>query len=222
MTSVLVPAGRQHVLLAKQAATLSAVSNGRFRLGVGIGGRPDDWLAIGAEPRRRGRVLDDLIATCRTVWAGQPVDSVGGPIGPAPINLSLVLGGYSEPAFRRAGRLADALLVGPMPPDFVGQAYAVAKQAASEAGRPAPTLYAARYTALGDDVEADAERNMASYYGFGGPPAVERVTSNLLRTPHAVKDTLAALEQLGVAEVCLWSATTAPDQVDRIADAALG
>jgi alkanesulfonate monooxygenase SsuD/methylene tetrahydromethanopterin reductase-like flavin-dependent oxidoreductase (luciferase family) len=221
MTSVLVPAGRQHVLLAKQAATLSAVSNGRFRLGVGIGGRDDDWVAIGADPRRRGRVLDDLVATCRAVWAGESIESIGRPVGPAPIDISLVLGGYSEPAFRRAGRLADALLVGPMPPDFAGRAYSVASHAAEEAGRPAPKFYAARYVALGDDVAADAERNLADYYGFGGRPAVERVTGSLLRTPEAVKDTLAALEQLGADEMCLWAASATPDQVDRIADAAL-
>jgi alkanesulfonate monooxygenase SsuD/methylene tetrahydromethanopterin reductase-like flavin-dependent oxidoreductase (luciferase family) len=222
MTSVLVPAGRQHVLLAKQAATLAAVSNGRFRLGVGIGGRDDDWTAIGAEPKRRGRVLEDLIATCRTAWAGKAPDGVDGAVVPGPIEIPLVLGGYSEPAWRRAGRLADAFLAGPMPPEFVGHASAVVRQAADEAGRPAPTLYAARYVAMGDDVAAEADRNMASYYGFGGPTTVERVTGALLRTPKAVTDTLAALEPLGVAEVCLWSASASLDQIDRIAEVTLG
>jgi alkanesulfonate monooxygenase SsuD/methylene tetrahydromethanopterin reductase-like flavin-dependent oxidoreductase (luciferase family) len=221
MTSVLVPAGRQTVLLAKQAATLSAVSNGRFRLGVGIGGRDDDWTAINAEPRRRGRRLEDLIATCRRVWAGEAPDGLDRPVGPAPVDLQLVLGGYSEPAWRRAGRLADAFLAGPMPPDFVAHAYGVVKQAADEAGRPAPTLYAARYVALGDDVQAEAHRNLADYYGFGGSPAVERVTGNLLRTHDAVRETLAALDKTGAAEVCLWSATVSPDQIDRVADVAL-
>jgi alkanesulfonate monooxygenase SsuD/methylene tetrahydromethanopterin reductase-like flavin-dependent oxidoreductase (luciferase family) len=222
MTSVLVPAGRQAVLLAKQAATLSAVSNGRFRLGVGIGGREDDWRAIGAEPRRRGRVLEDLVATCRTVWAGEVIDGFDQPIGPAPVNLPLVLGGYSEPAWRRAGRLADALLMGPLPPDYVGHAHRVATKAAEEAGRPAPTLYAARYVALGVDIQAEADRTIAGYYAFTGPEGVARVAGNMLRTADAVRDTLAALEQVGVDEVCLWSATPSLDQVDRVADAALG
>jgi alkanesulfonate monooxygenase SsuD/methylene tetrahydromethanopterin reductase-like flavin-dependent oxidoreductase (luciferase family) len=221
MTSVLVPAGRQHVLLAKQAATLAAVSNGRFRLGVGIGGRDDDWIALGAEPRRRGRVLEALIATCRTAWAGEAPDGVGAAVVPAPIEVPLVLGGYSEPAWRRAGRLGDAFLAGPLPPEVVGHAYAVVTEAAAEAGRPTPTLYAARYAALGDDVAAEADRNMASYYGFGGPATVERVLGAVLRTPQTIKDTLAALDQAGAAEVCLWSATRSLDHIDRVAEVAL-
>jgi alkanesulfonate monooxygenase SsuD/methylene tetrahydromethanopterin reductase-like flavin-dependent oxidoreductase (luciferase family) len=55
MTTVLVAPPRQAVLLAKQATTLQAVSGGRFCLGFGIGGRDDDWLALGEEPKHRGQ-----------------------------------------------------------------------------------------------------------------------------------------------------------------------
>jgi len=222
MTSVLVPAGRQTVLLAKQAATLNAVSNGRFRLGLGIGGRDDDWLALGVVPKNRGQVMEAAIVTCRKVWAGEPPDGVEHPVGPKPIDLPLVLGGYTEPAFRRAGRLADALLCGPMPPEVVGQAYEAAKQSAADAGRTAPALLAARYAALGDDAQEEADRNAASYYRFGGPQVVEAVAGSILRTPEAIKETLTALEQVGVEEVCLWASAAGMEQVDRIAEAALG
>ena len=221
MTSVLVFAGRQPALLAKQAATLSAVSNGRFRLGIGIGGRDDDWLALGAEPERRARQIEDAIAICRRVWAGEPLDRADTPIGPRPVDLPLVLGGYTEPAFRRAGRLADAVLFGPMPPEAVAHAYETVTTAAAEAGRKPPAFYAARYAAVGDDAQAEADRNAQSYYAFGGPQFVEAVAGSILRTPAAIKEALAALDGVGVDEVCLWPSAGGLDQIDRIADAAL-
>ncbi|CAN5605486.1 hypothetical protein BH18ACT1_BH18ACT1_10080 [soil metagenome] len=71
MTTVLVGPPRQAVLLAKQAATLSAVSGGRFRLGVGLGPRDDDWLALGADPSGKGARLDSTLETCLAVWRGE-------------------------------------------------------------------------------------------------------------------------------------------------------
>src|SRR5256714_14334589 len=116
MTTVMVAPPRQAVLLAKQAATLQAVSGGRFRLGMGIGSRDDDWLALGEEPKNKGRRLEECIATGRSVWAGTRPDGALLPVGPKPSHLPIVLGGYSESAFRRAGRLADAFVAGAQAP----------------------------------------------------------------------------------------------------------
>jgi alkanesulfonate monooxygenase SsuD/methylene tetrahydromethanopterin reductase-like flavin-dependent oxidoreductase (luciferase family) len=220
MPTVLVAPPRQAVLLAKQAATLQAISNGRFRLGLGIGGRDDDWLALGANPKHKGRKLEECIATCRSVWAGTRPDGALLPVGPRPSHLPIVLGGYSESAFRRAGRLADAFVAGPMPPEAVVGAYEMVKASAAQAEREAPPLYAARYVAIGDDVADEADRNAHSYYSFAGDPMVQMVQSAILRTPDDVRGTLEGLGKAGVAEVCLWPLARSVDQVDRIADVA--
>ncbi|HEY8526959.1 MAG TPA: LLM class flavin-dependent oxidoreductase [Acidimicrobiales bacterium] len=222
MTTVLVAPPRQPVLLAKQAATLSRVSGGRFRLGLGLGPRDDDWLALGVEPTDRGKRLDEVIDTCRAVWAGEPPPGVEGRVGPRPEHLPLVLSGFSEAAFRRAGQKADAFLAGPVPPESVGQAFQAVTEAAGEAGRPTPKLYAARYAALGDDVSDEADRNLASYYGSAGEAFVSMMRENVLRTPEQVREAMAALEQRGCQELCLWPLATDAAQVDRLAEAALG
>lgn len=67
MTTIPVAPPRQPVLLAEQVATLSRVSGGRFRLGLGLGPRDDDWRAPGVEPADRGKRLDDVIDTCRAL-----------------------------------------------------------------------------------------------------------------------------------------------------------
>jgi alkanesulfonate monooxygenase SsuD/methylene tetrahydromethanopterin reductase-like flavin-dependent oxidoreductase (luciferase family) len=219
MPTVLVAPPRQAVLLAKQAATLDAVSEGRFRLGLGIGGRDDDYLALGVDPTGKGDALEEVVATCRSVWAGERPEGAELPVGPHPAHLPIVLGGFSEPAFRRAGRIADGFVAGPMPPDAIAGAARVVAEEAEKAGRPAPTLYAATYVALGDDVRDEADRNVASYYAFD-PQMVEVLTENLLRTPDDVARTRDALAEVGVEELCLWPEAAGLEQVDRIADAA--
>lgn len=219
MPSVLVGPPRQAVLLAKQAATLHAVSGGRLRLGIGLGPRDDDYAVLGVPAEGKGDRLEQLIATCRTVWAGEAPEGADDPVGPVR-PVPLVLGGYSEPAFRRAGREADGFITAPMPPEAVAGAYQVVRQAADEAGRPAPRLYAARYVALGDEVQEEADRNAAAYYDFGGPDLVGMVQGSVLRTAEQVREAMDALGEAGAEELTLWPMSARPDQVERVAEAA--
>lgn len=221
MSTVLVAPPRQPVLLAKQAATLDAISGGRFRLGLGIGARDDDYRALGVEPANRGARLEHVIRTCRDIWSGRAPDGADDPVGPRPTELPIVLGGYAESAWQRAGRLADAFIAAPMPPEAIAQARDIVRNAAAEAGRPEPRIYAARYVAIGDDVADEADHNVAEYYGFGGDEMVGVVRAGVVRSAGEISETLEALGEIGVDEVCLWPASARPGQLDRIADAAL-
>jgi alkanesulfonate monooxygenase SsuD/methylene tetrahydromethanopterin reductase-like flavin-dependent oxidoreductase (luciferase family) len=127
------------------------------------------------------------------------------------------LGGNSDSGYRRAGRLADAFVVAPVPPEMVAAAYEVVKASAAEAQREAPPLYAARYVAIGDDAADEADRNARSYYG----DLAQWVQGGILRSPDDVRKSLDSLQQVGVVEVCLWPMARGIEQVDRIADAAL-
>ncbi len=76
LTGVLVAPLRPPVLLAKTAATVDVLSDGRLDLGVGTGWQPEEFTALGVSFAERGRLLTDGITDCRAFWTGEPV-SVG-------------------------------------------------------------------------------------------------------------------------------------------------
>src|SRR5437899_7691774 len=72
-TDILLAATREPVLLAKQAATLDQVSGGRFVLGIGVGGRPDDFEVTGFGLHDRGKRLDAALDLMHRAWRGEPL-----------------------------------------------------------------------------------------------------------------------------------------------------
>lgn len=219
MTGVLIGGARQPVLLAKQAATLAAISGGRFTLGLGAGARADDFHALGEQMTRRGARLEQLVATCRSVWAGEPPPGAERPVGPRPITVPIVIGAIAEPAVRRAGRIADGVLAPTTAPALMAGIFSLAKEAAAEAGRPAPRLHAARYVSFDGHAETDAF--LADYYGFGGDGFVQRVIGSVVRSPGELRDAIAHAREAGADDLCLSPATAGARQIDEIAQVAL-
>jgi probable F420-dependent oxidoreductase len=110
-TSVVIAPMRNPVLLAKQAATIDALSGGRLVLGVGVGWLREEFEALGADFEARGEVLDEWIAIARACWTGSAGPYEGehyrlpGPIycRPAPAHgIPILVGGMSRAALRRA------------------------------------------------------------------------------------------------------------------------
>ncbi len=119
-TEVLVLPQRQPALVAKQVSTLDTLSGGRVRLGVGVGWQESEYEALGEDFRNRGARMDEAIRLLRTYWADAEVrfDSVHYPtvamtMEPKPPQghrLPIWIGGNSEAAYRRVGRLGDGWL----------------------------------------------------------------------------------------------------------------
>src|SRR5204862_6338083 len=63
---------RPPVFLAKQAATVHALSNGRFVMGVSTSWHEEEYAALGVPFHERGARLDDLIGACRALWSSTP------------------------------------------------------------------------------------------------------------------------------------------------------
>ena len=114
-TGVLILPQRQTVLVAQQAADADLLSGGRLRLGVGTGWNWVEYDALGMDFATRGARLDEQIALMRRLWA-EPLVTVEGRfhslerccINPRPErSIPIWIGGFSEPAFRRAATMGD-------------------------------------------------------------------------------------------------------------------
>ncbi|MFJ8364232.1 LLM class flavin-dependent oxidoreductase [Streptomyces sp. NPDC093984] len=70
------------VLLAKEAASIDAVSEGRFMLGIGLGGRPDDFVVDGLGPRGTGKRLDRDLEVYKSLWRGEIPPGCDNPVVP--------------------------------------------------------------------------------------------------------------------------------------------
>ncbi len=117
-SAVLVLPQRNPVLLAKQVASIDAVSGGRVELGVGAGWLREEFEALGASFEDRGARTEEWIAVLRECWSGRPGprtglypladDLVQLPVPPHPVPV--LVGGHTKAAFRRAGTLGDGWL----------------------------------------------------------------------------------------------------------------
>ncbi|MGI8587461.1 MAG: LLM class flavin-dependent oxidoreductase [Chloroflexia bacterium] len=107
LTDVLLVPTRDPVMLAKEAASLDQLSGGRFVLGVGVGGREDDFVAVGRDIHDRGKRMDAALELMHRAWQGEPVAGSPVPVGPMPVNpggVPLMIGGNTDAAIERVVR----------------------------------------------------------------------------------------------------------------------
>ncbi len=149
VTGILILSQRPTALVAKQAAEVDILSNGRFRLGVGIGWNRVEYEALGADFTNRGRRIDEQIALLRQLWTEHSVtfsgtyDKVtGAGLAPTPVQRPIPVwcGGASEPAYRRIGRIADGWFPMIPPGDGLDQARDTIARTAELAGHDISSL----------------------------------------------------------------------------------
>ena len=140
-TGILILPQHNPVIAAKQIATLDHLSRGRILLGVGVGWLKEEFDALGVPFAERGARMDEYIQALRELWAGDAptfkgryVAFAGAYCRPQPVNKSvpIIVGGHSEPAARRAGRLGDGFFPAR---GASAELIAIARQAAHTAGR---------------------------------------------------------------------------------------
>lgn len=138
---------RHPVLVARQLADFAQVAPGRLVLGVGVGGEDrHEFEVCGVDPASRGRRMNECLALVRQLLGGEATSFHGeffdlddAIIGPAPaVPIPFLVGGRSDVAVRRAGRLGDGWLgIWNSPTRFAAAARLAAEEAAC-AGRPEP------------------------------------------------------------------------------------
>ncbi len=219
-TSVLLaPLRPNAALLAKQAASLDRISGGRLTLGLGIGGREDDFRVSGVAMADRGRRLDQQLTVMRRVWAGQERGD-GNVVGPRPARgdgPELILGGGAAESFRRMARFSDGWMLGGGTPEMFAQGAAAADRAWQDAGRPGrPRKLALAYFALGAGARERASSYLGHYYAFLGSFA-DRIAAGAAVTPEAVRDAIDGFSQAGCDELIFVPTVAQLDQVEQLA-----
>ena len=134
------------VLLAKQAATVDILSEGRLDLGLGLGWSDEEYTASNASKKNQGKRAEEFLSTLKTLWTDDVVRHDGeyyripdAKADPKPVQRPhppILLGGTAEAALRRAGRLADGW-VSSSRADLttIGTSVQLVRDAAVEAGR---------------------------------------------------------------------------------------
>ncbi len=221
MSTVLIGPLRGAGVLAKQAASIDALSGGRLTLGLGVGAREDDFNVAPASFHDRGHRFEEQLELMKRVWSGQPASEEVGPMGPPPARPGgpeLLIGGYSPPAIRRAGRWGDGYMSGGIPdPGQVRQMFDIAEESWRAEGREGrPRLVASLYYALGPNAERGGDY-IRDYYSYFGPGADDMARS-IPSTPEAVDGLIRGFGEVGADEVVCWPTVAELDQVDRLAD----
>ena len=219
MTTVLLAPLRGAGVLAKQAASIDALSEGRLTLGLGVGGREDDFRVAPASFRDRARRFEEQLDIMKRIWSGQPVSEEMGPVGPPPAReggSELLIGGYSPTPIRRVGRWADGFISGGVPdPEQVRQMFDLAEESWRAEGREGkPRLVASLYYALGPNAArgGDYIRDYYSYFG----PAADDMARSIPSSPEAVEGLIRDFGEAGADEVICWPTVAELDQVDRL------
>ncbi|HJY02632.1 MAG TPA: LLM class flavin-dependent oxidoreductase [Streptosporangiaceae bacterium] len=218
---LLAPLYTNSALFAKQAASLDRLSGGRLVLGLGLGGREDDFAASGVSTQGRGRRLEEQIAMMKRVWSGEEFGYAGA-IGPEPARRGgpeIILGGASEATFRRVARMADGWIMGGGTPDMFAQAAAGVDQAWQDAGRPGrPRKLTLAYFGLGPEARSQAEGYLLHYYGWLGEIA-NMIAGSAAVSPEMVKSYVAAFEASGCDEIIFVPTASRLDQIPLLAEA---
>lgn len=212
-TTILIAPLHNTLLLAKAAATVDALANGRLTLGVAVGAREADYIAAGVPYQDRGKRLVEQLATLRRYWEDES-------LGPRPVQANgpeLLVGGLTDVVFARVARYADGYVHNGGPPRAFARSAEKALAAWKDAGRPGrPRLWGMGYFAFGDTAAEAGRRYLRDYYDFTGPFA-ERIAQGLLTTPQALAQFIRGYAGAGCDELLLFP--TVPDltQLERLA-----
>jgi probable F420-dependent oxidoreductase len=149
VTGIIILPQRQTVLAAKQAAEVDLLTDGHFRLGVGIGWNPVEYEALGKDFSNRGERLEEQVALLRRLWTERSVTHegvhervTGAGLAPLPVQrpIPIWFGAVAERALRRVGRLADGWFPQVPPGPKLDEARAIVRGAAVDAGRDPDAL----------------------------------------------------------------------------------
>ena len=226
VTTVIIAQLHDPVVLAKSLATIDLLSRGRLTVGLGVGGRVEDYVAAGADPKTRTHSdLARRVGIMKRVWVGEQVVDTLKPVGPPPVQAGgpeLLIGAQGPNAIRTAAPWADGISGFSFNLDMkeVERSFEQVRSAWREAGRPAPRLTTAFWFALGDGARAQIERHLRHYFNWIEPAVLEAMlpVTGFAGSDAELARVLRQLSDLGTDEVQLVSTSDDLSQVARVAE----
>jgi alkanesulfonate monooxygenase SsuD/methylene tetrahydromethanopterin reductase-like flavin-dependent oxidoreductase (luciferase family) len=209
-------------ILAKQAASLDALSNGRLTLGLGVGWREEDFRAAPASFHDRGKRFEQQLELMTRIWSGQPVDDETGPIGPAPVQPGgpeVLFGGSSPAAISRIKRWGNGFIATSLRgPQRANELFRQTEEYWQSAGRPGkPRRVLNAYFALGPGAAERTEAYILDFYAAMGP-AAQQFARSVPSSPEAVRASIQEFADIGTDELILYPSIAELDQVHRLAE----
>ena len=201
VTGIIILPQRQTTLVAKQAAEVDVLSNGRLRLGVGLGWNEVEYQGLNEDFHTRGARLQEQVELLRALWSkpvitfqGQDhqIDEAG--INPLPIQrpIPIWFGGHAEPMLKRAARLADGWFPLLPPNDEARAMLERLHSYARAAGRAPEALGIEATLSIRDGQEADWVARADGWRKLGATHLCVNTMGAGLRSP---KEHIAALQR---------------------------
>ena len=230
ITNIAVLPLHRPALLAKQLATLDILAAGRLVVGVGVGGREQDYRSLDVPFDGRHQRLDAGVAELRRLWAGEPAYEGGQPVGPAPYSPGgppLLAAAMGPKAMARAAKWAEGVTGFSIAsdPDEIARGNRMALDAWAAEGRTErPRLVSGSFYLLGGpDADAELKRFARAYLAVFGDRAADALSQLVgLSSPARLLDTLAAAESAGCDEFILVPGSVDPDCLARTTDLLAG
>jgi alkanesulfonate monooxygenase SsuD/methylene tetrahydromethanopterin reductase-like flavin-dependent oxidoreductase (luciferase family) len=220
-TVMLGPLRVNAALVAKQMLSLDAVAGGgRAVLGIGLGGRDDDYAVAGVSMSTRGAWQDHALEQIRRIFDG--TGEVEAKIGPRANGSrpQLIVGGAAAAAFKRAARYGDGWIMGGGGPDQLTDALGQLQSAWTEQGRDGePRKMALAYFSLGAEAERNAQAYLLDYYAFLGEELSQMIAGSAAKDADTVRAYIAGYEQAGCDELIIFPTSSDSEQVRLLADA---
>ena len=223
VANVVVLPWHRSAMIAKQLATIDVLSGGRLDVAVGVGGRGQDYHALGMPDNARHSRLDASVTELRALWQGGPAAD-GKPVGPAPVQAGgppVYASAMGPKSLARAARWADgvsgfSLLADP---SEIRRSNDAARSAWSAAGRAdAPRLVTGSFVCLGSDSQERLRDFAYAYLEVFSPDLAASLAAAMpLHTAEALRGAIDAAATAGCDEFIVVPATSDPAMLIEIA-----
>ena len=194
------------ILSAKQFATIDMISEGRFTLGVGVGGREEDYNAIGSTwSDRRWATLSDRVKTMQSVWSKEYHPS----LGPTPFSMNgpqILAGAVGPKAMEMSADFADGLAGFSFNADIeeIKDSFNRVQKAFEEKNK-SPRLVTSFWFGLGESARPDIQIHLERYLSWMGDDLARDLakTAGFAGSQSDLNDFLLLVKAAGATDVIL-------------------